>query len=33
MTGSEQSFAALYLGARPVWSQRIRRRNKDVSMG
>lgn len=33
LTGSEQSFAALYLGARPVRRQRIRWRNKDVSMG
>lgn len=33
LTGSAQSFAALYLGARPVWSQRIRQASQEVTMG
>lgn len=33
MTGSEQSFAALYLDTRPEWSQRIRQAKKHVTMG
>lgn len=32
MTGSEDSFAALYLGTRLVWSQRIRHAKMGLAM-
>jgi hypothetical protein len=33
MTGSEQSFAAFCLDARPVWSQRISGARRAIAMG